>query len=169
MPYIYCHTYTTPHHTTGGEGDSTMADPWPWPPRGWNAGPYIYNISYVSYIYIHHVYIYIFTSYIYTYIIYIYMYMYTYMHRTNSISDTHFLWVGTFVRSFVLGSHTLKPCEISCIPGHTSTWGMFLSLSPYLSKHIYVYINILQRVYIQYTLHTMPIIVYTSVHLQCII
>ena len=37
--YIY-HTPTTPqgrggtvphpHHTTGGEGDSTMADPWPW-------------------------------------------------------------------------------------------------------------------------------------------
>ena len=34
---------TVPHHTTprGGGGDSTMADPWPWPEGGWNAGSYI--------------------------------------------------------------------------------------------------------------------------------
>ena len=37
------HTIPHPHHTTGGEGDSTMADPWPWRGEGgWNAGPYIY-------------------------------------------------------------------------------------------------------------------------------
>ena len=36
---------TTPHHTTGGEGHSTMADPWPWPGGGWNAEPYIYTYT----------------------------------------------------------------------------------------------------------------------------
>ena len=52
MPYILSYIHYTPpapgrrahpHHTTGGEGDSTMADPWPWrgAEGGWNAGPYI--------------------------------------------------------------------------------------------------------------------------------
>ena len=112
---------------------------------------YIIYHMYHIYISIYHVYIYIS---IYIYIVYIYTqyihtsYIYTYMHRTNSISDTHFLWVGTFVRSFVLGSHTLKPCEISCIPGHTSTWGMFLSLSLSEQTYLYIVYNIYIHTYI---------------------
>ena len=49
------HTVPHPHHTTGGEGDSTMADPWPWRGEGglerWTI--YTYVRTYIPYITLH--------------------------------------------------------------------------------------------------------------------